>query len=62
MCDMFADFPNFIQDMINESYEMKAVEQSSKVKDGLAEMANLAAAPKKKEAVEGDFLDDDIPF
>ena len=41
---------------------MKAVEQSTKVKDGLAEMAKLTAAPKQKEAVEGDFIDDDIPF
>ena len=62
MCDIFAEFPNFLQEKINESFEMKAVEQSTKVKDGLAEMAKLTAKPKEALTSNEPFPDDEIPF
>ena len=62
-CDIFADLPAFLCEMIEGSYELAAAyskgrkAESSESKGGLAAMSSA----KKTVTVE-DFEDDDIPF
>ena len=63
-CDIFADLPAFLCEMIEGSYELAAAyskgrkAEAGESKGGLAAMSSA----KKKPAAVEDFEDDDIPF
>jgi len=64
MCDVFADLPSFMQEMVNESFEMKAAESSMASPsgvDGLAAIAKKTSVDKESSEPVVEF-DDDIPF
>ena len=66
MCDVFADLPNFLCDIIDQSYEIAAAHAKSRKAEapkGLAAMAKMQqeAQPAKDQPAE-EFHDDEIPF
>ena len=70
MCDMVEVMPPWMQEMIEESFEMKVarskgeeVQTPPPASGGLADLAKDEAKPKaKKEKDDGVPFDDDIPF
>jgi len=63
-CDIFADLPAFLCEMIDGSFEIAAAYSKGRKAEASESQGGLAAmsSAKKKPAVVEDFEDDDIPF
>jgi hypothetical protein len=61
MCDVFEGLPNFLCEMIEQSFEMAAAHSKGRKAEEPKGLAAMAKMPKAAEVPDEDF-DDDIPF